>query len=968
VSATNAGLGASYALDDSGRSTALIQIVNRSSGQIDSSVQGANSTATAYGIIGGFIDLDNAGRVTATNAGRRGRSIALSTSGNSAALSRILNRSSGQIDSSVQGANSTALASGISGNFIDVDNAGRVSAINDGLGQVRTISVAGDALTHARIINRAGGIISAQSTNAASTEFVFGVFDNGFSDIDNSGVIQAQAVGTGFSRGLYISTGSTFINHQGGIVSAQSAGNQGLGIALARGIGTEITIDNQGVIRGDQGAIFEGPFAVALTSGQRVTITNSGTLIGDVRLRASDDSLTLSHGSIFNVTSTGVAATADGGAGTNRLILQNAAGEQDASGANFSAWDISSTGNGVWSLSGTLADGGNGARALTQTGAGTLTLTGGNTYSGGTTISAGTLVADSDTALGTGDVANSATLRIGNASVRHLNVGGNFTSIGTLQVAITATPSANANLHVIGSSTLAGTLQIVPLGQASAYRLNDQWTVLHANGGITGDFASVGSSSAFLHFSELPIANNDVIVQLDSILGSGGGLSLVPPTTTFGGIGATANQRNVGGALDRIAPGGAVAAGDPDGQRVVNALLFQSAPEARRSFGQISGAWHADVITLTRHATQDFVSALGKRASLSPGGLSSGLARGEDALADFSGPTLVRGAGNQALFTPSAADGAALDHAWFKAYGTFGRIDSDKNAEGADDNNAGLAFGADHDLTDKVRLGVALGYTHSDADSPNGHDHAIINSYDVGIYGRYELPLDFYLAAQTGFAYHHIDTRRLLEFSNIRRTARAEEDNYSALGGVELGRTFVLAGLDPAVSGPEAKTLGSSGAPAEASRTGIFVMPHVGLDYNHQFRQNFRERGAQFLDLAVDGRDDDSLRVRAGIDLGATLRAGNWNIAPSLDLSYAYETLDSSETVTARLNDPAAQRFQVFGPCLARHYALVDAGLTAQPFGTQWFGMRPSFDLSYGGEYSGDVAIEEVTLGFRLTW
>lgn len=48
-----------------------------------------------------------------------------------------------------------------------------------------------------------------------------------------------------------------------------------------------------------------------------------------------------------------------------------------------------------------------------KTGTGELTLSGDNTYSGGTTITGGTLRADHADSLGTGAIANSGVLKVG---------------------------------------------------------------------------------------------------------------------------------------------------------------------------------------------------------------------------------------------------------------------------------------------------------------------------------------------------------------------------------------------------------------------------------------------------------------------------------------------------------------------------------------------------------------------------
>ncbi|EIC0211315.1 autotransporter-associated beta strand repeat-containing protein, partial [Salmonella enterica subsp. enterica serovar Agona] len=60
-----------------------------------------------------------------------------------------------------------------------------------------------------------------------------------------------------------------------------------------------------------------------------------------------------------------------------------------------------------------------GSGSLVKTGTGELTLSGDNTYSGGTTISDGTLIADHADSLGTGAVANSGVLQVGEGELEN---------------------------------------------------------------------------------------------------------------------------------------------------------------------------------------------------------------------------------------------------------------------------------------------------------------------------------------------------------------------------------------------------------------------------------------------------------------------------------------------------------------------------------------------------------------------
>ncbi|EBD4114342.1 hypothetical protein CS441_23845, partial [Salmonella enterica] len=73
-----------------------------------------------------------------------------------------------------------------------------------------------------------------------------------------------------------------------------------------------------------------------------------------------------------------------------------------------------------------------GAGSLVKTGTGELTLSGDNTYSGGTTISDGTLIADHADSLGTGAIANSGVLKVGEGELENTLSGtGSLVKTGT---------------------------------------------------------------------------------------------------------------------------------------------------------------------------------------------------------------------------------------------------------------------------------------------------------------------------------------------------------------------------------------------------------------------------------------------------------------------------------------------------------------------------------------------------------
>ncbi|WP_079850174.1 fibronectin-binding autotransporter adhesin ShdA [Salmonella enterica] len=157
------------------------------------------------------------------------------------------------------------------------------------------------------------------------------------------------------------------------------------------------------------------------------TVINGGTLSandaaalgsGDVAI-AENAKLELSQGTLDNnVTGEGQIVKS----GSDELIVtgdNNYSGGTTISGGTLTADHADSLGTGAVANSGVLQVGEgklkntlSGTGSLVKTGTGELTLSGDNDYSGGTTISGGTLIAANVNALGGGDVDNAGTLKL----------------------------------------------------------------------------------------------------------------------------------------------------------------------------------------------------------------------------------------------------------------------------------------------------------------------------------------------------------------------------------------------------------------------------------------------------------------------------------------------------------------------------------------------------------------------------
>ncbi len=181
---------------------------------------------------------------------------------------------------------------------------------------------------------------------------------------------------------------------------------------------------------------------------------------GDVTI-AESATLALSQGTLDNnVTGEGQIVKS----GSDELIVtgdNNYSGGTTITGGTLTADHADSLGTGAIANSGVLQVGEgelentlSGAGSLVKTGTGELTLSGDNTYSGPTTITGGTLTADHADSLGTGTIANSGVLQVGEGELENtLSGSGSLVKTGTGELTL-----SGDNTYSGGTTITGGTL------------------------------------------------------------------------------------------------------------------------------------------------------------------------------------------------------------------------------------------------------------------------------------------------------------------------------------------------------------------------------------------------------------------------------------------------------------------------------------------------------------------------------
>ncbi|HGE8480899.1 TPA: S8 family serine peptidase, partial [Serratia marcescens] len=269
---------------------------------------------------------------------------------------------------------------------------------------------------------------------------------------------------------------------------------------------------------------------------------------------------------------------------------------------------------------------------LTKQGIGTLVLTGNNTYSGPTLVNQGRLAVNGSVTsavsvqsggivggsgtLGSLTARDGGTVAPGN-SIGTLNVAGNVSFEPGSRYAVEVGPNGQSDrIQSSGSATIGGgevavTLENSPnlLTQSEVRSLlGQQYTILSAQQGVSGQFDTVAPNYLFL--------GTGLSYQPTGVT-----LSVGRNGTSFASVAQTSNERAVAAAAD------ALAAGNP----VYESLLGSgTAGEARQAFRQLSGQIHADIASALVNDSRYLREALNGRLRQAEGLASSSAIKADE--------------------------------------------------------------------------------------------------------------------------------------------------------------------------------------------------------------------------------------------------------------------------------------------------------------------------------------------------
>lgn len=416
----------------------------------------------------------------------------------------------------------------------------------------------------------------------------------------------------------------------------------------------------------------------------------------------------------------------------------------------------------------------------------------------------------------------------------------------------------------------------------------------------------------------LPLISGALALGLGATAAVAGELRNVP--------GLTPPQLSMAGAIDVVCPKLVAAAASLDAtqtdlrlrctemRQTANAL--QSSGATTFSLG-LSNEQLADALgrlSPEEVATQGNVSIdMGRNQARAIGARTSALRRGASGFS-IAGVRLDLGekrfALGDALQRVDASGSTQPEQSGFSRLGgfvngrfSFGDKDRTDREEGFDYYSAGVTGGLDYRVTDNLVLGVALSYTHSDADINFNLGEVLTDAYGIALYGTYYVG-SFYVDGHAGFEWNEYETTRRIVYATFDRTARGDPSGQQYTANLGAGYDFRF--------GP------------------VTLAPYGRAEYVHINVDSFSETGANGLNLFIDSQSFDSFQTAFGARVTYSISTPIGVFVPQGQLEWRHEFLNDSRSIRAKYAvDPFNTFFVIPTEDPDRNYFALSLGASA---------------------------------------
>lgn len=735
----------------------------------------------------------------------------------------------------------------------------------------------------------------------------------GYNTIINSGIVKYSIKGS-YNWGAGTSGGSnTIINY--GEIWATIVGSENVVFGTSGEIGGNNTIINHGVVW--QGISGTKNFT-NYNSGGNNTIINTGT-VGYLIYGSYNSSYSIGGNNTINNSGT-----------MNGEILGSWNGGNYGSGSNNA---IKNSGIVNGNINGSLNDGSysiGGNHMINNSGRVNGSVygsnnTGNDSWGGNNTIiNSGTVTGNiygSDNT-GAGSSGNNNILELADTG----HVGGDISGFDRLRKTGegTATVGGNLNLPGLSHTSIQGSAGFYPAiiagsanlaGDLEPYGYYPTGTVvLIRTGGLTGGFSNIIDHSPVLNFT---VTNNGNNIELTT--------ARLPYTQVLSNL--SGPEFAVAEIMEDKAP-----SADGDLAYVIGELDFLSKSDMRGAFNQL---WPT---------TLSGVNSVGH--------INSSL---------FSGSTITRmqnlrtqfTAGDRGPFNDSnkillaSADGmTGLGEIQSSQSGLngfnnmlihMGEREATSESIGYKYDTVGSVLGMDRAFGTNLVGGFDAAYINSDIDyEDEGNSRGKVETVSAGFYGSGFFN-QWYIDTAVFGGYNRYESDRRIRFGSLSRTAEAKYKGWMAGARLCAGYDFMPAGFT--------------------------VTPEASVDYVYLSTSSYTEKGADDLNLHVDGTSTNFLSTVLGLNVSHPFEASDGiTFIPSLYAGWRHEFLGNDEDIKVYLAGAPSDTFYIdTAEPDDRDSTLIGLAVLIK-------GKRASFNARYQARLSGDLDTHQFSAEFRYAF
>lgn len=264
--------------------------------------------------------------------------------------------------------------------------------------------------------------------------------------------------------------------------------------------------------------------------------------------------------------------------------------------------------------------------------------------------------------------------------------------------------------------------------------------------------------------------------------------------------------------------------------------------------------------------------------------------------------------------------------AWAQVFGQTGDQDDRDGINGYDVDTYGFAVGLDTQaLADQMVVGLAFSYADTEVDSDNANrTNTEIDTYQITLYGTYNVDEATYVSGQLGYAFGDNDTHRQ-DIGGVNGIdANGDFDSNQFIARLEAGRAYEVGAITT-------------------------LTPKLMVNYNYYDADSYRETGAGGAGLVVDQDTNHILEIGAGVDADWMFQQADGSyVKPQVRAGVRYDLADDEIEATNRLiGGGNAFKTEGFDP---QQFAL-DLGAGVTYFSTTNWELTANYDFEYKEDY-----------------